>query len=61
MNLSKKHLKFVYHKYITDIIRKHGITLDIETKKRLNSRDKKHVKYILNTLYGYGLDFSEGI
>lgn len=61
MNPSKKHLKFVYNKYITDIISKNGIILDVEIKKRLNNRDKKHVKYILNTLYGYGLDFTEGI
>lgn len=61
MNKSKKHLKLAYNKYITEIIREHGITLDVETKKRLNSRDKKHVKYILNTLYGYGLGFMEGI
>ena len=59
MNKSKKHLKLEYHIYITEIIRKHGITLDVETKKRLNNRDKKHVKYILNTLYGYGINFSE--
>lgn len=59
MNRSKKHLKFSYYKYIIGIIRKHGINLDIETKKRLNSRDKKHVKYLLNTLYGYELDFAE--
>lgn len=59
MNRSKKHLKLAYNKYIIEIIRKHGITLDIETKKRLNSRHKKHVIYILNTLYGYGVNFTE--
>lgn len=57
MNKSRKHLKIIYAKYMTEILRKNGITLDVKNLKRLNSRDKKHVKYLLNTLYGYGLDF----
>lgn len=57
MNKSRKHLKSIYIKYMTDVINKNGITLDVKTLRRLNSKDKKHVKYLLNTLYGYGLDF----
>lgn len=57
MNKSRKHLKFIYANYMAEIIRKNGITLDVKTLRRLNSRDKNHVKYLLNTLYGYGLDF----
>jgi hypothetical protein len=59
MNKSKKHLKFIYAKYMKNVLRKNGITIDKQTLRRLNSRDKKHVKYLLNTLYGYGLDFTE--
>lgn len=55
MNPSRKHLKLAYNKYLTETVARHGITLDVKTSRRLNSRDKKHVKQILNTLYGYGI------
>lgn len=55
MNPSRKHLKLEYNKYISETIRNHGITLDKKMSRRLNCKDKKHVKQILNTLYGYGI------
>lgn len=55
MNPSRKHLKLAYNKYLTETVHKYSITLDVKTARRLNSRDKKHVKQILNTLYGYGI------
>lgn len=55
MNPSRKHMKLAYNKYLIETVRKHGITLDVKTARRLNSRKKEHVKQILNTLYGYGI------